>query len=137
MRVDYCCDNDKRAYEQYYTNQCGQGMPVFYGARTQRGSGIGSIFSGLFRSIFPLVKKFAPVIGKKALQTGVQIVGDVAAGQSLKEAAKTHVTNALNDGINSIEKFATAQSGSGHRPKRKNAAKKKKQKKRPKHDIFS
>ena len=80
----YCCNDDRKAYEDYYLNQCGHGMPVFYGARMQRGHGIGSIFSGLFRSIFPVLKRVAPVIGKKALQTGIDIVSDVAAGQSLK-----------------------------------------------------
>ena len=91
----YCCDDDRKAYEDYYLNQCGHGMPVFYGARMQRGHGIGSIFSGLFRSIFPVLKRVAPVIGKKALQTGIDIVSDVAAGQSLKESAKSRVTDAL------------------------------------------
>ena len=76
----YCCDDDRKVYEDYYLNQCGHKMPVFYGARMQRGHGLGSIFSGLFRSIFPMLKRVAPVIGKKALQTGIDIVSDVAAG---------------------------------------------------------
>ena len=80
----YCCNDDRKAYEDYYLNQCGHGMPVFYGTRMHRGHGIGSIFSGLFRSIFTVLQRVAPVIGKKALQTGIDIASDVAAGQSLK-----------------------------------------------------
>ena len=75
-----CCNDDRKAYDDYYLNQCGHGMPVFYGACMQRGHGIGSIFSGLFQSIFPVLKRVVPVIGKKALQTGIDIVSDEAAG---------------------------------------------------------
>ena len=94
----YCCNDDRKAYEEYYLNQCRHGMPVFYGARIQRRHGIGSIFSGLFQRIFPVLKRVAPIIGKKALQTGIEIVSNVAAGQSLKESAKSCVTNALKKG---------------------------------------
>ena len=61
----YHRDSDNKAYEEYYSNQCGYGIPVFYSARMQCGHGIDSIFSGLFRSIFPLLKRVAPAIGKK------------------------------------------------------------------------
>lgn len=143
MRVNYCCDADRRAYEHYYVNQGGNGMPVFYGARMQHGHGIGSIFSGLFRSIFPIIKRVAPVIGKKALQTGVKIIGDVAAGQSLKDAAKSRVSDAINEGISSFVPTGDVQSGSGtsRRKKRKRSTRKSKERKttkrRRKHDIFS
>ena len=133
----YCCDGDRKAYEDYYLNQCGHGMPVFYGARMQRGHGIGSLFSGLFRSIFPMLKKVAPVIGKKALQTGIDIVSDVAAGQSLKESAKSRVSDALKEGISSFIPTDNAQSGSGFRRKRKHLKKSKTSKKKKSKDIFS
>ena len=111
----YCCDGDRKAYEDYYLNQCGHGLPVFYGVRMQRGHGIGSIFRGLFRSIFPVMKRVAPVIDKKALQTGIDIVSGVAAGQSLKESAKSRVSDALKEGIISFIPTGNAQSGSGYR----------------------
>ena len=81
----YCCNDDRKTYEDYYLNQCGHGMPVFYGARMQRGHGIGSIFSELFRSIFPVLKRMAPAIGKKALQTDIDIVSDVAITERICE----------------------------------------------------
>ena len=133
----YCCDDDRKVYEDYYLNQCGHGMPVFYGARMQRGHGLGSIFSGLFRSIFPMLKRVAPVIGKKALQTGIEIVSDVAAGQSLKESAKSRVSNALKEGISSFIQTENTQSGSGFRRKRKHSKKSKTSKKKKSKDIFS
>lgn len=145
MRVNYCCDLDKRAYEQYYAGQSGHGLPVFYGARTQRGHGIGSLFSGLFRAVFPILKRVAPVIGRKALETGMQIAGDVASGQSLKESAKTRAVNAIQDTINKFVPVDVDQSGSGSRRRKrsrpaKNKTKTKGSKKRKvskKLDVFS
>jgi hypothetical protein len=112
-------DDDRRAFEDYYVNQCGHGLPVFYGSVHQKGHGIGSLFGGLFRSVFPILKKVAPAIGRKALQTGIQIAGDVARGQSFKESAKTRVFDALQEGINKIVPTENAQSGSGIRRGRK------------------
>ena len=137
MKGGKYCDGDRKAYEDYYLNQCGYGMPVFYGARMQRGHGIGSIFSGLFRSIFPVLKKVAPVIGKKAQQTGIDIVSDVAAGQSLKESAKNCVSDALKECISSFISTVNAQSGSGYRRKRKRSRKPKISRKKKSKDIFS
>ena len=133
----YCCDDDRKIYEDYYLNQCGHGMPVFNGARMQRGHGLGSIFSGLFRSIFPMLKRVAPVIGKKALQADIDIVSDVAAGQSLKESAKSRVSDALKEGISSFIPTENIQSGSGFRRKRKHSKKSKTSKKKKSKYIFS
>ena len=133
----YCCDGDQKTYEDYYLNQCGHGLPVFYGTRMQRGHGIGNIFSGLFRSIFPMLKRVEPVIGKKALQTGIDIVSDVAAGQSLKESAKSRVSDAMKEGISSFIPMGNAQSGSGYRRKRKRSKKSKISRKKKSKDIFS
>ena len=142
MKVNYCCgDGNGRAYEDYYKQQGGRGVPVFHGARVQRGHGIGSIFGGLFRSFFPILKRLAPVIGRKALQTGVQIADDVIGGQSLKEAAKNRVGNVFQEGINRIAPAENDQSGSGLRRRKRRRQQKKKTKsanaKRKKSDIFS
>ena len=133
----YCCDDDKKVYEDYYLHQCGHGMPVFYGARMQRGHGLCSIFSGLFGSIFPMLKRAAPVIGTKALQTGIDIMSNVAAGQSPKESANSYVSDALKEGISSFIPMENIQSGSGFRRKRKHSKKSKPSRKKKSKDIFS
>ena len=104
--------DERRAYEDYYVNQSGHGLPVFYGAHTQKGHGIGNLFSGLFRSVFPILKRAAPVIGRKALETGIPIAKDVAGELTLKESAKTRVMDALQEGINKIVPSKSNQSGS-------------------------
>jgi len=44
-------------YEDYYVKQRGGAMPVFVGTKRQRGHGIGSMLSGLFRNVvLPFLK---------------------------------------------------------------------------------
>ena len=81
-------------YDDYYTRQVGGALPYFTGARVQRGHGFGSLFSGLLRSVAPLIKRGALALGKRALTTGAQIAGDVVAGQNIKKATKRRATTA-------------------------------------------
>jgi len=50
-RKQYCCDANRHMYEDYYTGQVGGNMPVFRGARYQRGHGLGNVVGGLFRCV--------------------------------------------------------------------------------------
>ena len=99
--VKYCCDDDMQAYERYYRNQCGHSLPILYGARTQM-SWTGKHFPGFVSLRFFFHHKYAPVIGRKAPQTGVRITNDMAEGQSFKGAAKSHLLGALEEGINNF-----------------------------------
>ena len=68
-------------------------LPYFTGARVQRGHGFGSVFSGLLRTVDPLIRRGAVALGKRALTTGAQIAGDdVVAGKNAKKAAKRRAT---------------------------------------------
>jgi hypothetical protein len=124
----HCSDSERRAYNDFYLNQCGHGgsLPVYAGRRTQYGYGIGSIFGSLFRSVFPIIKSIAPSIGLKALQTGAQIVRDVREGQSFKESAKKRVLGAIEDTINN----PPLQTGSGVKRLRRHRSKKTRSKKK-------
>ena len=44
----------------------------------QRGSGIGSFFGGLFRSILPIFTRGAKAVSKEAWRTGINILSDFA-----------------------------------------------------------
>ena len=129
MRMKYCCEDETRVYETFSVNQCRDELSVFCGSRTQRSHSIGSIFSSLFRTVFPILKRVGPALGRKALQTGMQIANDVASGKSFKESAKTHVMDtlqegkthvidAIQEGTNKIVHVETTRSGSGIRMKR-------------------
>ena len=76
------------AYEKYYMNQVGGGLPVFVGSRIQKGHGLGSLFRGLARVAAPLFVKGAKAVGKQMLQSGFQVMDDVAGGRSFKQSLK-------------------------------------------------
>ena len=81
-------------YDDYCTRQVGGALPYFTGAHVQRGHGFASLFSGLLRSVAPLIKRGALALGKRALTTGAQIAGDVVAGQNIKKATQRRATAA-------------------------------------------
>ena len=81
-------------YDDYYARQVGGALPYFTGARVQRGHGFGSLFSGLLRTVAPLIRRGAVALGKRVLTTGAQIAGDVVAGKNVKKAAKRRATAA-------------------------------------------
>jgi len=59
----FCCDASRDIR--------GDGMPVFVGARRQRGHGIGNIFGGLLRNVL------VP-IASSAIKSGIDVAGDMA-----------------------------------------------------------
>ena len=122
----FCCDENRSYYEQYYANQCGNGMNVFQGARGQRGHGLGSMLSGLFRSALPMIKNF----GRNALQTGLNVATDVVEGTNFRDFLRKRVP----DGIRGFQADQFGQSGSGKRRRRTQL---KKPAKRMKSDIYS
>ena len=100
-----------KLYEQYYVDQAkqkGGNLPAFHGARFQRGYGLGSIFKGLFRWAMPHLQQGAKMLGKKALQTGVQVAQDVLGGENVKTATKKRAKQALG-----LPSQNSSQSGAG------------------------
>jgi hypothetical protein len=122
MKKKFCCDASRSMYEDYYCRQNGGGsLPVFAGARTQRGHGLGNILSGLFRKIvLPFVKRNAKMVGTRALKTGMEVADDVMEGKSFKDSLKTRVPTGIKRAATDIK----WQSESGAR--RNKVAKKRK-----------
>ena len=109
-KATFCCDASRDMYEDYYTNQSGHGMPVFAGARYQRGHGLGSILSGVFRRIIlPFFKANGRTIASKAIKTGLEVADDVAQGKSFKESAKRRIPKGIKEAAENIN----WQTGSG------------------------
>jgi uncharacterized protein YidB (DUF937 family) len=103
-------------------------MPVFIGSAWQRGSGqvgygIGGLFKSLARTIMPMVKSGAKTLGKAALNTGANVLGDVLSGKNVKEAAKSRVNETADalkqKAVNKFQKFQ--QTGNGKRARTKTA----------------
>jgi hypothetical protein len=131
MKKQFCCDASRLDYEDYYLNQSGNGMSVFQGARMQRGHGLGSFLSGLFRNAWPLIRNGAKAFGKQFLRTGLQIANDVVEGQELKESSKRRIPEGIKAFASSSD--FTNQSGSGRKRRKRSL---KRITKRIKRDIF-
>ena len=75
--------------KKYWLNQLKTGrggVRIYYrGSRMQRGHGLGTILGDIVHS--PLVKKGLAYAAKTALDTGGDIISNIAAGQDLKTAA--------------------------------------------------
>ena len=99
-------------------------LPYFQGPVYQRGHGLGSFFGGLFRAALPLLKQGAKTLGKQALQTGLQVAGDVIENKRpIKESFRSRLREAGSTLRSKAEnKVAKIISGSG---KRKRTQKKK------------
>ena len=84
------CDNKPdNAWEDYYyahvfpeesSLQRGVNVPFYRGPVLQRRHGLGSIFKSVARSVMPSLKE----IGKSALNTGLEVLQDVAKGENIK-----------------------------------------------------
>jgi hypothetical protein len=142
MKRKFCCDASRGAYEDYYLQQSGSGLPIFQGSRGQRGHGLGSMLSGLFRSAVPMIKRGLATFGKHALKTGLEIASDVADGASFKDSAKARILPSILPGIKRFadEEIFSNQSGSGRRRKtskrRKLSKRRKIAKRKSSKDIF-
>ena len=89
-----------KLYEQYYVDQArqkGGNLPAFHGSRFQQGYGLGSIFKRLFRWAMPHLQQGAKVLGKKALQTGVQVAQDVLEGNNVNAALAKRSREAIGE----------------------------------------
>ena len=103
-------------YIHYYLGQQdGRGMPVFKGSSWQRGYGqTGYGLGGLFRSLGkiakPMTKSGAKALGNIALTSGVNLLGDVLAGKSVKQAARTRALEGTNaakmQAIQRVQRYA-------------------------------
>jgi len=80
-RKAYCCDASHNLYCNYNSRQSRGEMPIFSGARIQRGHSLGSILGGFFRRlVLPFVKYNAKNVLTNAEKTGMEVADDVLEG---------------------------------------------------------
>ena len=90
-----CFDGNKDSIEDYYGEQVGTGsLPVFQGAKVQRGHGLGNMLGSLMRTAMPLIKKGSKALGKQVLSTGINIANDLLQGENVKQSLKTRFREA-------------------------------------------
>jgi hypothetical protein len=103
MKKKFCCEATRGMYEDYYKRQTGGEIPVFAGRRHQRGHGLGSVLSGLFRKVVPFIKDNVRNVGANLLRTGADIAQDMIKGKKFKEAAGKHIPSGLKRTAGDIE----------------------------------
>lgn len=100
-------------YTEYYLNQAGSGFSNIYaGPAYQRGYGIGSFLGGLFRSVYPLLKKGTVALGSELLKTGASCIGDISRSEDPQEVFKKRGKEAVN---NISRRAADHMFGSGYK----------------------
>jgi len=116
-------------YLRYYNNQAGfgqshPGISTFKGPVYQRGNGLGSIFSSLWKAITPLfksesVRSALKSAGTAALSTGLNIGNDILQGQNFKQSLKRRSSetgaNLLEAAVGDLRNLA----GSGRKRRKK------------------
>ena len=71
-------------------------MPVFAGARRQRGQGLGNVFGGLLRNVL------VP-IATSAIKSGIDVAGDIVRGKTFGESARKHIPKGIKGAAESID----------------------------------
>lgn len=127
-------------YLKYYLQQAGSGVgPVFTGATYQRGHGIGSFLSNLFRSVFPLIKSGAKAVGKEALNAGFGLLRDTINQKPIKQSLKHRMRDAGESLMTQVENKIDTMKGSGYKKMKRKRKQQSRRvvKRRRTSDIFS
>ena len=90
----------KRVYKPRRLQYGGTKFPVYRGLRQQRGHGIGGLFSGLFRTVAPMLKpglkKCLTHIGRRALTASENALADISENNTfIKDAFKKQAKSEL------------------------------------------
>ena len=107
-------------YDEYHHQYGGGGRRinnVYEGSYQQRGHGLGSFFTGLFRRALPFHAKGARTVAKEALRAGVNILDDVAENsKSFKKAFRNRMNESgQNLKRKAVEKLDKIMEGSGYK----------------------
>lgn len=92
------------------------GGAYFQGKPYMRGTGIGALFSSLYRFLLPIAKSVGKEVGREGLAVGSRILSDVAKGENAKSVINTHT----REGIRNLVAKANdkLQKGSGQTKKK-------------------
>lgn len=101
-------------YTEYYLNQAGSGFGGVYSSGLyQKGHGIGSFLGGLFRCVFPLLKKGSSTLGTELLKSGVNIISDISKNEPVEMTIKKRGKETIN---NLSKLMGDKMFGSGYKP---------------------
>jgi len=99
----YCCDTTRDLYEEYYSRQNGDEIPVLAGRRFKRGHGLGSILGGFVRClVLSFFRTNAKSMLKNGAKTGVEVASDIVDGRTFSDSVKDRVPTGIKRGVEEI-----------------------------------
>lgn len=122
---------DTDRYFEYYQSQARGIGGGFKGVRSQKGNGLGSFLSGIFRRVLPYLKQGAKTLGSELLDTGTNLLRSKLNNEDMKESMDKHLSNAgRNLGVKAAS-GVKAMLGMGYKRKRSTSATHSRASKRP------
>lgn len=99
-------------YERYLLNQVGSGIGPYYRSslQVQRGRGLGSVFSNLYRVLKPWIVSGSRALGQEVLRSGKEVIQNIDSDKPINLLLKEQGIKSLR---NLTEKAANAMSGRG------------------------
>lgn len=86
--------NDIEKYYNYYAAQASGVNGSFQNPRYQKGNGLGSFLSSVFRRVLPYIKSGAQALGGELLNSGVNVLRDAINNKDPKESIRTNLATA-------------------------------------------
>jgi len=125
-------------------------IPFHRGTIVQRGRGIGSILTSLFKGVVPAIKAFGKTLFSSpvtkavaktardaAVDAGLNVAADVLEGRNVSSSIDQGLANAIKRVAATLRQSGTTNSSfSGKYPKKARKSKKKRSKIRTNKDIF-
>ncbi len=129
-------------YTQYYIHQSGGGVtysdtflkfktPLIY----QRGRGVGSIFSTIWRFLQPILKKGAEYASKELLETGSDIISGIADQKPIKDILVNRSLQTIDKIRDKASSKLKSMAGSGRKKRKCNTKTKKNNVKKIKREV--
>lgn len=121
--IPFNCQKADQEYKNFYNQYGGSSIPIFSGAKTQIGYGLGGIFGSLLKAALPVIKRGATSLGKTAIKTGINIAKDGLSGKNIKQAVSKNLKEAgkdvLSDSLSGISNFLSPPKNTSKSNKRK------------------
>lgn len=110
--------SDVEKYIKYYHEQSLGVGGGFKHSRTQKGLGVGSFLSSLFRRIAPYLYSGAKAVGSELLTTGANLLRDQINNKDSKESFDTHFATAGRNLASKASDSTKKMLGLGYKRKR-------------------
>ena len=133
--VPYSTSDSAKYYEDYYTMQGGNGIQVYKGNPMVGTGHARNMFSGLMRSVAPVLKSAGKSLLNREVLTAANVARDVVGGKSIASSAKSRLSEQGKDLLSDLA-FATMPDSNKARSRKRKQSTPKRTGKRSRRTIF-